>query len=168
MSVSSLNALPQSLGNYWRQLAYRNRAAEVCLYVLLASGLPLWSGFDLPWFAARVLLFLHCFSGLILFPVYVVPFWFSHRRLLRNSNKPLLKVTGQLLDLLLLLSTVSGFFLLLVGNRGEFIGWVNHYTHLITALPLGLLLMRHAARWSVLRPLYGLPYRLLCRLFLNR
>ena len=160
MSVRSLNALPQSLGNYWCQLAYKSRAPEICLYALLASGLPLWNSFDLPWFVARILLFIHCFSGLILFPLYVMPFWFSHRRLLNNSNQPLLKITGKLLDLLLLLSVVSGFYLLLVGNRGEFLGWISHYTHLITALPLGLLLMRHAARWSVLRPLY--------RPFLNR
>ncbi|WP_207802513.1 hypothetical protein [Motiliproteus coralliicola] len=148
---------------YWLKLAYHHRLAESTLYLLFATGLPLWNIFSLPWVGERTLLFVHVLAGLILFPLAVVPFWLSHRRLLGTANgnprhnprKKKLRKTGQVIEILLLLSTLSGVYLLLLGNRGEWLGWVNHYTHLITAIPIALLLFVHALRWSVLRSLFG-------------
>ncbi|WP_421863780.1 hypothetical protein [Motiliproteus sp.] len=158
---------------YWLKLAYHHQLAESTLYLLFVTGLPLWNIFSLPWIGERTLLFVHVLAGLILFPLAVVPFWLSHRRLLNSSTsnpsgtprKKKLRKTGQVIEILLLLSTLSGVYLLLLGNRGEWLGWVNHYTHLITAIPIALLLFVHALRWSVLRSLLSPLFALSNALF---
>ncbi len=145
----------QHLLRWWHDLAWRHRSAELSLHLLFISGIPLWSSlFILSWDTERTLLFVHSIAGLVLFPLSVLPFWLSHRRLIQRSRKPLLKKTGRVLDLLLLLSALSGFYLMLIGNRGDLSGAIAHYLHLVTAVPLCLLLIRHALRWSVLSFLY--------------
>lgn len=143
-----------ALNRWWNRLAYRHRAAELTLHLLFVTGLPLWSLFSLPWNTERTLLLAHCVAGLVLFPVFVLPFWISHRRLLNSSNKAQLRNSGRYLDLLIGTLVLSGVYLILLGNRGDLWGWINHYLHLLTALPLSLLLIRHAWRWSVLAWLY--------------
>lgn len=140
----------------WVQLGYRNKMAEWSLYALFLSGLLLWDIFSLPWFATRWLLIIHVICSLILFPIYVLPFWLSHRRLLKNSKKKFLNVTGQCLDLLLLLCLVSGVFLFIQGNRGDDLGYYTFLSHLISALILTPIIMKHSARWSVLKPAWSL------------
>lgn len=160
--TAALTAKPVTGTNrtsWWRQLAYRHKAAELSLYLLFLTGLPLWSLFSLSWEGERFLLLIHCLGSLILFPLLVLPFWLSHRRLWQTSRKPWLKKTGRYLDLLMLICAVSGIYLLLLGNRGEWLGNSSHYLHLISALPLTLILLRHAARWSVLRPVISLFVR---------
>ncbi len=149
--------------SWWRRLAYRHKAAELSLYILFLTGLPLWSLFNLSWEGERLLLLAHCLGGLMLFPLLILPFWLSHRRLWENSRNQRLRRTGRYLDLLMLLCTLSGIYLLLLGNRGEWLGNFSHYLHLISALPLTLFLLRHAARWSVLRPFSCLIARLFIR-----
>ena len=168
-STESQATASELLQRYWQRLAYHHRLAEACLYLLFATGLPLWSLFSLPWIAERTLLLTHILAGLVLFPLAVLPFWFSHRRLLKaaikkpvNGNasdirrKHKLRKTGRAIDLLLLLSTLSGVYLLLLGNRGESLGLLSHYVHLITAIPIALLLIIHALRWSILKPVINL------------
>ncbi|MEH6648616.1 MAG: hypothetical protein V7707_01175 [Motiliproteus sp.] len=142
---------PPVLQRYWGSLAYHHRLAEAALYLLFVTGLPLWNIFTLPWQGTRALLFAHVVAGLLLFPLSALPFWLSHRRLLQNSHKPKLKKTGQLIEWLLIFSALSGVYLLLLGNRGEWLGVFNHYIHLITAIPFAILLLIHAWRWSVLQ-----------------
>lgn len=151
------------LSSWWRRVAYRHKAAELSLYLLFFTGIPLWSLFDLPWSGERVLLLIHCLGSLIAFPLLILPFWLSHRRLWEASRNQRLRKTGRYLDLLMLFCALSGLYLLLLGNRGEWLGNFNHYLHLISALPLTLILLRHAARWSVLRPIFCLLARSLIR-----
>lgn len=139
---------------YWDYLAYHHRQAEVALHLLFLTGLPLWNVFTLPWQGTRALLLAHVVAGLVLFPLSVMPFWLSHRRLLQNCNKPKLIKTGQVIEWLLILSALSGIYLLLLGNRGEWLGQFNHYVHLITAIPFAIILLIHAWRWSVLKSLF--------------
>ncbi len=141
---------------WWQRQAYRNKAAEWSLYFMFVTGFVLWNQFTLPWQLERVVLISHVISSLILFPAAVLPFWLSHRRLLKNSQKKLLLITGQLLDLLLLACAISGIFLFMVGNRGNELGYLAYLTHLVSALVITPILMRHAARWSVLTPIWSL------------
>ncbi|MCW8886178.1 MAG: hypothetical protein OQK12_13155 [Motiliproteus sp.] len=156
--ASSSESVKQSvsglLNRWWNRLAYQHRAAESSLHLLFVSGFPLWSVFSISWDLERTLLLAHSLMGLVLFPLYVLPFWISHRRLIQKSRKALLRKTGRALDLLLLLCGLSGAYLILNGNRGDLLGWIIHYLHLVTSIPLTLLLIRHALRWSVLSWLF--------------
>lgn len=145
---------------WWQRQAYRNKAAEWSLYFMFITGFVLWNQFTLPWELERMVLIAHVLSSLILFPAAVLPFWLSHRNLLKGSQKKLLVVTGQLLDLLLLACAASGVFLFAVGNRGDDIGYIAYLLHLISALIITPLLMRHAAHWSVLKPIWSLLKKL--------
>ncbi len=149
-----------TVGQWFKSLAYRNQAAEWSLYFMITSGLLLWEPLGLPWAITSLMLAVHLISSLILFPLLVLPFWLSHRALLKNSKKKMLVATGQLLDLILYASLMSGIFLFWVGNRGDQIGWWAYIIHLITALLLAPLLMKHAAKWSVLAPLWSLLAKL--------
>jgi len=145
----------KSLSAWWQQQAYRNKAAEWALYFMFATGFILWNQFTLPWEVERLILITHVLSSLILFPATVLPFWLSHRKLLKKSKRKLLIITGHLLDLLLILCTLSGTLLFLVGNRGDSLGYLMYLTHLISAIIITPIIMRHAAGWSVLKPLWS-------------
>ncbi|MEH6812635.1 MAG: hypothetical protein V7677_08910 [Motiliproteus sp.] len=149
-SSNSFHASMNRIKRWWHLLAYHHRGAEISLHLLFVSGIPLWSLFALSWGLERSLLFIHSIAGILLFPLYVLPFWISHRRLLSNSKKSLLRKTGRYLDMLIILCALSGSYLILIGNRGDLFGLINHYLHLVTAIPLTLLLVRHALRWSIL------------------
>lgn len=149
----------KAVNQYWRALGYRNRMAEWALYTLFLSGLLLWDLFSVPWPVLRVLLILHILCSIIVFPMYILPFWLSHRRLLKHSKKQFLVVTGNLLDALLLLCLASGLYLFIQGNRGDDLGYYAFLSHLIAALVLTPILMKHSARWSVLKPVWLLVTR---------
>lgn len=146
----------ESIQQAWQQLSYRNVMAEWSLYALFISGFLLWDVIALPWQGVRLLLIIHVVLSLIIFPLYIFPFWVSHRRLLKKSNKRFLRVTGQCLDLVLLACISSGLYLLIQGNRGDEFGYGVFLVHLISALILLPLIIRHSARWSVLKPIWSL------------
>ncbi len=149
-------SLAANVSLWWQRQAYRNKAAEWSLYFMFVTGFVLWNQFTLPWQFERVVLIVHVLSSLILFPAAVLPFWLSHRRLLKGSQKKLLNITGQILDCLLLACAISGVFLFVVGNRGDDMGYLAYLTHLVSALVITPILIRHAARWSVLAPIWSL------------
>jgi len=151
--------ITDALSQWWQGLSYRNKAAEWSLYFMFVTGFLLWNQISVPWPVERLLLVVHVVSSLLLFPVTVVPFWLSHRSLLARSKKKLLKVTGQLIDYILLGCMASGLFLVLLGNRGDDLGWFAYMVHLVTALVLVPLLIRHAAKWSVLKPLWSWSFK---------
>lgn len=140
----------RSIRVWWQSLAYQNSAAEWTLWTLLLTGLPLWKLWEAPWSLAQWSLALHCLLGVTAFFLWVLPFWLRHRQLLCSSRKPLLKWTGQLLDLLLMIIVLSGFGLFLIGNRGAEEGQWLLWAHLYSSLVIGPILLKHAWRWSVL------------------
>jgi hypothetical protein len=152
-------SLVSAMSGWWQQLAYRNKAAEWSLYFMFLSGVVLWNQIDIPWSLERVFLVIHVLSSLLLFPLMVLPFWLTHRKLLRSSNKKLLKVTGVLLDYLLFGCALSGVFLVLEGNRGDDLGWLIYMVHLVSAFVILPLLIRHTAKWSVLKPVWSIFLR---------
>lgn len=149
-------SLSANISLWWQRQAYRNKAAEWSLYFMFVTGFVLWNQFTLPWPLERIVLIVHVLSSLILFPSAVLPFWLSHRRLLKNSQKKLLIITGQILDCLLLACALSGVFLFIIGNRGDELGYLAYLVHLVSALVITPILIRHAARWSVLTPIWSL------------
>jgi hypothetical protein len=151
-----LQPIVMRLKQGWQELGYRNTLAEWSLYALFLSGLLLWDVFSLPWQGIRWLLISHLLLSIIVFPIYVLPFWLSHRRLLKKSNKRLLNVTGQILDILLSVCVLSGLYLLIQGNRGGELDFLIFLAHLISAIILFPVLMRHSYKWSVLQPIWSL------------
>lgn len=129
--------------------------AEWSLYALFVSGFLLWNILSVPWDVVRLLLALHVLLSIIVFPLYVLPFWLAHRRLLKNSKKKFLNLTGRCLDLLIGMCVLSGLYLLIQGNRGDDLGDVVFLVHLMSALVLLPLIIRHSARWSVLQPFWS-------------
>ncbi|MFV0515023.1 MAG: hypothetical protein ACK5MY_15555 [Jhaorihella sp.] len=137
----------------WKWAAYRSKAAELTIYLLAISGLALWEGFGLAWQFQRTTLTFHLLLSLLVFPVLVVPFWLVHRGILKRSDKPLLRQTGRAIEYGLILLVISGLYLTLFGNRGDAGGRIAYWAHLLPAVPLAVLVVRHALRWSMLRRL---------------
>jgi hypothetical protein len=116
------------------------------LYLLSASGIVLWDPIGLPWLAARQVLFLHVAASLVLFPLFVLPFWAVHRELLHVSRNAWQRNTGRALDILLAILSLSGVVLIVVGNPGNSIGRFAYWSHLLVALPLVVSLLLHVMR----------------------
>jgi len=136
--------------HYLQGLAYRHKISEFFLYVLFLSGLFLWDVVDVSWPVFRWSLFSHSIIGL-LFPVTVGLFWYTHRKLWVKSRKPVLKITGRVIEWSLSLCALSGFFLFIVGANGSSTGDVVSYIHLVSGLFLTPIIFYHALKWSVLK-----------------
>jgi len=145
--------LTSALAAFWRREGYRSKPAELVLYFLAVSGILLWDGFHLPWQWQRTTLTLHLLVSLVLFPVFVVPFWLAHREILQRSTKTFLRQTGHFIEYSLILITVSGIYLAFFGNRGDMLGDAAYWAHLLPSVPLTLVVIRHAYRWSMLKSL---------------
>jgi len=149
--VNSLQRLTVSWYQYLQGLAYRHKVSEFVLYVLFLSGVILWDVVDSYWPAFRWSLFVHSVIGLFLFPVTVGLFWYAHRKLWAKSRKPVLKITGRIIEWSLMLCTLSGFFLFIMGANGSLTGDVVSYVHLISGLFLTPIVFYHALKWSVFK-----------------
>ena len=137
----------------WNRQAYRSKPAELVLYFLTISGMVLWSGFDLPWHLQRTTLTLHLVASLLLFPVLVLPFWLAHRSAHGHRGTLFLRRTGRVIDYALISLTLSGLYLVFFGNRGDLTGGIAYWAHLLPAVPVALLVVAHAMRWSMLKSL---------------
>ncbi len=136
---------------FWQRVGYRSKRVEWVLLFLLASGLMLWERLGIAWPVFRGALFVHLAASLILFPLVVMPFWLSHRQSLQTSGKRFLRLTGRFLEILLFISLASGLWLTMMGNRGGLVGLGAHWLHFLSAFPLGILLLAHAWRYSMVK-----------------
>ncbi|MCP9484092.1 hypothetical protein NNA36_19190 [Shimia sp. CNT1-13L.2] len=137
--------------SFWRREGYRSKPAEFVLYVLTLSGVVLWDGFDLPWHLQRSTLTIHILVSLVLFPIFVAPFWLAHREILERSSKSRLRKTGRVIEYGLVCVLLSGVYLVFWGNRGGFAGVAAYWGHLLPSVPLAALVVWHAWRWSMLK-----------------
>lgn len=135
---------------WWKQLAYRHKSAEFLLYLMFISGVLLWDKIELSWQMSRWLLPVHMLIGVTLFSIIVGAFWSSHRKLLVRSKKNFLRQTGTAVEWLLVICTLSGFYLFFYGNTGNDIGWLLQELHFYSSWLLAPLVFRHALRWSIL------------------
>ncbi len=147
------NRLPMGglVTRYLDWLTYHHRMAEWMLLLLFFTGLVLWDRIPMVWPVFRWSLIIHVAAGLIIFPLTTGLFWVSHRRLLKSSKKPFLRITGQLLDWLLSVCFLSGLILAFWGATGNTLStWVSDI-HWVSGLLMGPMMVRHAWRFSVLR-----------------
>jgi len=152
-AVSHLEIQPmfsESIKAWWKTRAYKNKGAESILYLMFFSGLLVWTWLDASWQIQRTMLFVHIAFGLFIFPFTVVPFWLSHRNLIKRSRKVFLKRSGTVLDYLLATCSLSGVYLFFWGAPGNDFGWLIQNIHFYTSWLLVPLIFAHALRWSVL------------------
>ncbi|MGL6599532.1 hypothetical protein ACSZOB_18130 [Aeromonas veronii] len=146
--MTSLSLSPRQ---FWQWLAYHHQAAEGTLYLMFFSGLLLWEPLTPLWSLARWNLFFHVMLSLTLFPLLFGAFWLSHRSLLNRSNKHFLRITGRIIEALLLICLASGLLLVLHGTPGDAMGNLASWAHWLSALALTPLVLRHAWRWTILK-----------------
>ncbi|WCE32498.1 hypothetical protein [Vibrio sp. SCSIO 43137] len=139
------------LSQWWAKLAYHHKWAEAMLYLMFISGVLLWNRVELAWQAERWVLLTHMLVGISLFSVIVGAFWASHRRLITASNKPFLRKTGTIIEWLLVICSLSGFYLFFFGVPGNQLGFLIQDIHFYSSWLLAPLVFRHAMRWSVLK-----------------
>ncbi len=137
--------------SWWGRIGFRSKPAEAVLWLLAVTGVPLWTGWALDWSAGRVLLPVHIGVSLLLFPVFVIPFWLSHRTHLAGSDRAFLRISGRIIEIGLILLGGSGLWLVLCGNPGARAGLIAHWVHLLVAVPLVALVLAHAWRYGLVR-----------------
>lgn len=140
---------------HWQ--AYHHVAAEWTLILLFVTGLLLWDRIPVEWGLFRWSLVLHVIGGLLIFPLTTGFFWVAHRKLVSCSCKSFLRITGRIIDVLLLLCFISGLALAFWGATGNTLSLWMSDLHWISGLLLGPLVLRHAWRYSVLRLSRYLP-----------
>lgn len=147
----------------WHQrLGYRSHRTELVLYLSLLSGLFLWdrlsSLFAVDWTILRSALVVHVLVSVVGIPLVVVPYWLAHRQ--RRRDVPVAEKTGralflhrsgQVIEVILLVTMMSGFWLVFMGNRGDMVGGLVSTAHLSASLATGVLVMAHAWRYTVVR-----------------
>lgn len=151
-SHSAVSTLPgqANLHLWWQQLAYRHKTAEFLMYFMFVTGVLLWDRLAINWQAIRWLLPLHMLIGATFFTIMVGAFWISHRRLLQRSKKTFLRQTGILVEWLLTICSLTGFYLFFYGNTGNNLGFLIQDVHFYSSWLLTPLVFRHALRWSML------------------
>ena len=125
--------------------------AELAIYALLLSAIPLFDPFGFTWQVQRWALVVHVTAAVVLVPALIIPFWASHRYLITLSRRAFLVWTGRVLEGLLTLAFLTGAWLLFIGWNGTSPVPAAHWTHLAVALPLVVLTVVHAWRTSVIR-----------------
>lgn len=123
---------------------------KVVLVLLFVSGVVLMDQLAVKWELYRVLQPLHIAMSLLFIPLFMVPFIRKHIRyyyLKKGVKSP----NGWLVLAAFVLVTLSGIYLLLVGNRGgDAVGIASFWTHLLLSFALVLFFLWHIARPAVM------------------
>ena len=136
---------------WWQRLAYHHQWAEALLYIMFISGVLLWGRVEIYWQVERWVLLGHMLIGVSLFTLVVGAFWVSHRRLITKSKKAFLRQTGNAIEWLLIICSLSGFYLFFIGKPGNDLGLFIQDLHFYSSWLLAPLVFRHAMRWTVLK-----------------
>ncbi len=92
---------------------------------------------------------------MLLVPALLIPFWTAHRGLLKTTRGRFHAWSGRLIEAMLTAIFATGAWLLFIGWNGSRIGGVAHWTHLSLAVPLVLLVVLHAWRFSIAKLVLG-------------
>ena len=138
---------------------HRSKQVELSLYTLFLSGLVLWDVLGSPWGLARWMLPTHIILGFVLMPLVVLPFLISHRRLFKFSKKPIKRYTGRALEAVFYILGLSGFYLFLMGNPGNWMGLTVYWMHLILSFPLIGIMVWHVGKRGMVRLGWVQPVR---------
>ncbi len=111
--------------------------------LMFISGILLWDLFDINWEYYSSIQAIHIILSLIVMGMLIIPFVNIHVYQHRVKNK-IKSTNGWLLGITLLLITLSGFYLLIIGNRGgDIYGNYSFYIHLYGSFVLMFLLFYH-------------------------
>lgn len=127
------------------------KPVEVCLYLLLITGLMITEYTAVPFDVKRWALLVHIVSAMVFFPLVIMSFWALHRGNLNFSRKPFNRRTGQLIEAGLTVMFLCGLWLLFIGEDDSRLGAVAHSAHLLTAIPLVLMVLWHSWRFSLVK-----------------
>lgn len=117
------------------------------LILLFISGLLLWDWIDLGWGSQRWILFLHAplAFGMIGYYLlaYIVPHLSYH--LPRTKKETSFKRTsGMALGVMIMVSVISGIWLMIIGQRGDLIGKIAQLSHLTSSLLIVPIFLLHS------------------------
>lgn len=93
---------------------------EISIIVMFITGILQWDVVDMEWEYFALIQAIHIISSIIVSVVLIIPFVNMHTYKYRKNivSKRRNSGNGMLLGIVLLLVTISGFYLFFVGNRG--------------------------------------------------
>jgi len=121
------------------------RAISIKSFLLLmfVTGILQWNVIDIQWENLTVISVIHAFVSVVISVFLIIPFVNKHAYkyiVIKKVNS----MNGWFLGFILLLITLSGFYLFLVGNRGgDMIGIISFNIHLYGSFLLFVLFLIH-------------------------
>ncbi len=120
---------------------------ELSIIIMFITGILQWDVFDIQWEYFALLQSVHIISSIIVSVVLIIPFVNVHTYKYRKNivAKKRNSGNGMLLGIILLLVTISGFYLFFIGNRGgDDLGIYSFNTHLYGSFFLLFFLWYHS------------------------
>lgn len=150
--VSKLSSFQKKLRKFRMQTSIKLiRPVEICILLLLTTGLMVTEYTAVPWDVKRWALLVHIASAIVFFPSVILSFWMLHRVNLSFSRKPFNRRTGQLIEASLTVMFLCGLWLLFIGEDHSQLGAIAHFAHLMTAIPMVALIVWHSWRFSIVK-----------------
>jgi len=119
---------------------------KIFIILMFATGLLQWSIFDIKWEYFATIQAIHIIGSVVVSIFLIIPFVNKHTYkylVIKKINSK----SGWLLGFILLLSTISGFYLFLVGNRGgDALGIYSFNIHLYGSFFLIFLFLYHVKK----------------------
>ena len=124
-------------------------AIKFFMIMMFVTGMLLWDIFDIQWEYYNTLQATHIIGSLAVMVIVIIPFVNIH--FYKHSVKNKIKSKdGWLLGMTLLLISISGIYLFIVGNRGgDIFGEYSFYFHLYGSFALIFFLFYHIKKSSV-------------------
>ena len=126
----------------------QTKFVEYSIFIMFFTGILQWDIVTLPWFYFSLIQATHIVSSLIVTVLLIIPFVNIHTYKYRKNivAKKRNSTNGMLLGITLLLITISGFYLFLIGNRGgDDWGMYSFNMHLYGSFALIVFLWFHSA-----------------------
>ena len=124
---------------------------SLSVVVMFITGIIQWDIFSLSWKYYNIVQALHIIGSITIFVMLIIPFVNMHTYKYRKNiiGRKKNSINGIFLGITLLLITISGFYLFLIGNRGGDIwGIYSFYIHLYGSFLLLFLLWYHSSKSS--------------------
>jgi len=116
---------------------------KVLIIVMFLSGILQWDVIDMKWEYLTIISIIHAFTSILVSAILIIPFVNRHAYyyiVVKKVNS----LNGWLLGFILLLITLSGFYLFFIGNTGgDSIGNISFYIHLYGSFLLMILFFMH-------------------------
>ena len=105
---------------------------SLSVIVMFITGIIQWDIFPLPWEYYNILQALHILGSIAIFAILIIPFVNMHTYKYRKNiiGRKKNSINGMFLGITLLLITISGIYLFLIGNRGGDIWGVYSFSFL--------------------------------------